>query len=212
MKLFLASTNITPELEPHFKNLVGKNFSDIRFALIENAADPYSEAQKEFVYETRNAFQSLHMDLELIDLRKYKSNKDICTDLKKFDVIWVGGGNTFYLRWIFKESGFDTVITQLINEGIVYGGGSAGAIIAGPTLEKFDLVDDVSKSPAFLNDGLNLINLILIPHWGYEKFQTKLQKIENYYENTSYKVVTLSDDQALVIDGASQTICPTPTK
>ncbi len=208
MKFFLASTNITPELKPHFLNLVGKDLADIKFCLIENAADPYSEEKKGFVYETRSVFENLGMQLERIDLREYKTNENIYDDLKKFDVVWVGGGNVFYLRWIFKESGFDTAITKLLKEGVVYGGGSAGAIVVCPTLEKFDLVDDASKSPQIINQGLNLVDLILIPHWGYEKYQTKLQEIKDHFDGTDYKVITLSDSQALSINGNDQKICP----
>jgi hypothetical protein len=43
MKLFLSSTGISPELLPHFLTLVGKKAEEIRFALIENAADPYPD-------------------------------------------------------------------------------------------------------------------------------------------------------------------------
>lgn len=39
MKFFLASTNITTDLQPDFLHLVGKDFADIKFALIENAAE-----------------------------------------------------------------------------------------------------------------------------------------------------------------------------
>ncbi|MFZ4632225.1 MAG: Type 1 glutamine amidotransferase-like domain-containing protein [Patescibacteria group bacterium] len=209
MKFFLASTNITTKLQTHFLSLVGKKFEDIKFALIENAADPYSEDEKGFVYETRNTFESLNMQLEIIDLREYVNNKnDVYDNLKKFDVVWIGGGNVFYLRWIFKESGLDAVIAKLLNEGTIYGGGSAGAIIAGPSLKKFELVDDINKSPEIVNTGLSLINLIVIPHWGQKKYQIKLQEIKDYYEATNYNLTTISDDQALLINENDQNIYP----
>ncbi|MBW4034592.1 MAG: type 1 glutamine amidotransferase-like domain-containing protein [Proteobacteria bacterium] len=202
MKFFLASTNITIELQPCFLNLVGKKFIDIKFALIENAADPYQENEKGFVYETRSVFEALGMQIERINLREYGTQKkNIYDNLKKFDVIWIGGGNIFYLSWIFKKSGFDVAIVELLNSGIVYGGGSAGAIIVGPALDKYDLVDDSSKSPEAINQSLCLTNLILVPHWGHEKYQSKLQEIKDYHEKSNGNVVVaISDHQAVLID------------
>jgi len=209
MKIFLASTNITTELQPHFLDLVGKKFTDIKFALIENAADPYPEEKKGFVLETRAAFDALAMKLEKIDLREYGTQKNNIYDkLKEFDVIWLGGGNVFYLSWILKESGFDKAVTKLVNNGIVYGGGSAGAIIAGPTLDKYDLVDDASKSPEPIKKTLGLVDLILIPHWGYEKYQAKLQEIKDYYDKTEQQVVTISDQEAVLMDGDKWKVYP----
>lgn len=140
MKFFLSSTNITTDLQPYFLKLVGKKVADIKFALIENAADPYQEYERGFVYETRCVFEALGMQIGRIDLREYgPKKKNLYDELKKFDVIWIGGGNTFYLRWVLKKSGFDKAIAELLNSGIVYGGGSAGAIITGPSLDKYDL-------------------------------------------------------------------------
>lgn len=208
MKLFLASTNVTPELQQSFFSLIGKEPKDINFALIENAADPYLEEKKGFVYDARKVFENLGMNIEKIDLREYGAEKNIYDTLKRFDVVWVGGGNIFYLRWIFRKSGFDAAIARLLDEGIVYGGGSAGAIIAGPTLEKFDLIDDVGKAPQFINQSLSLTDLIVIPHWGQEKYQADLQRIKDYYDRTDYKVITLSDGQALSINGDDEKVCP----
>lgn len=209
MKLFLASTNITTELQPYFLNLVGKEFTDIKFALIENAADPYPEEKKGFVYETRNDFEALGMQLERIDLREFIAHpKNILEALKKFDVIWLGGGNVFYLRWVLKASGFDAIITEFLKADVVYGGGSAGAIVAGPVLDKFDLADDISKSPELLTKGLGLTTLTVLPHWGHEKYQAKLQEIKDHYDKTDHEIITLSDQQAILVNGDSWKIYP----
>lgn len=150
------------------------------------------------------------MQIERIDLREYGAlKKNIYDELKKFDVIWIGGGNTFYLSWIFKKSGFDMTISELLNSGIVYGGGSAGAIITGPSLDKYDLVDDSSKSPEIINQSLCLTNLILVPHWGHEKYQTKLQEIKDYHDKRNGNIViAISDHQAVLIDKNNWKICP----
>lgn len=199
MKLFLTSANVNENLQEEFFKLVGKNPAEVKFALIENAADSYPEEKRGFVYETRAVLETLPIQIGRIDLREYGlGKKDIYEELKHFDVVWVGGGNTFYLRWILRESGLDIAVLKLLQEGIVYAGGSAGSVIVCPSLEKYDVVDDPTKAPELLKEGLNLVDVQIVPHWGTEKYQAKLQEVKDYYDQLNKKVVTLTDDQAFV--------------
>lgn len=208
MKLFLSSTSIPDELITPFIKLVGKNLKDISFALIENAADPYGK-DVGFVIETRTVLQSLGMQLELIDLNKYKNkSEDLKDKLGTFDVVWFGGGNIYYLRWMMKETGFDTIARELFEKDVVYGGGSAGAIIAGNTLKYFDLVDDSNASPELIYSGLDLIDLVIIPHWETDRIQEKLSAIQSLYKNDNIDAVTITDNQAIIVDGEKWTVLP----
>ena len=74
MKLFLSSGEIPAALTGNFLNLVGKKATDINFALIENAADPYPDDGKAWMYDTRKSFESLGMKITLVDLRLYQDN------------------------------------------------------------------------------------------------------------------------------------------
>ncbi len=209
MKLFLSSISINEQLKPYFLELVGKEAKDIKFALIENAADPYTEEVKGFMYKTRTDLEALGMQLERIDLNEYEGKQQELKDkLSQFDVVWVGGGNTYYVRWLFKKTGFDQFIHELVNNGLIYAGGSAGAIVAGPTLEKFQEVDEPENSPELINEGLGLIELVIIPHWGQEKYQENLQEIKKFYDKTNYKTVTLTDNQAVTVNGSDWKVRP----
>ncbi|HMO78795.1 MAG TPA: Type 1 glutamine amidotransferase-like domain-containing protein [Candidatus Paceibacterota bacterium] len=200
MKLFLSSLSISSEQKEAFINLVEKDLSDIKFALIENAADPYSQKAKGFVEETRKNLQSFEIKLEQVNLLEYKNRpNELFEKLSKFDVVWIGGGNTFYIRWLMKETGFDNIINKLLEKGIVYGGGSAGAIVAGKTLKYFDLVDNPEDSPEQIYNGLGLTNLIIIPHWNTESFRDKLKEIKQLYEKEDIEVTTIEDGKAIVI-------------
>ena len=208
MKLFLSSTSIPDELVALFVELVGKELNDISFALIENAADPYGE-NVGFVLETRATLQSLGMQLDLIDLNQYKNKTDELNErLSNFDVIWFGGGNTYYLRWLMSKTGFDTIVKSLLEKGVVYGGGSAGAIVASTTLKYFDLVDDPNISPEKMYSGLNLTDLVIIPHWGTEKIQTKLTEIQTRYAKDNIETIPISDNQAVIVNGEKWAILP----
>lgn len=198
-KIILASCNIPLDLKNSFEDFVGKSCKEMRFALIEDAAN--MSDRKDWVYVTRKDLISLGITYTLIKLSDFiGKQEDLFFELKNFDVIWCGGGNTFYLRWLMKETGFDKMITKLLESGIVYGGGSAGAIVAGPTLKKFDIVDDPSLVPEIMYDGLNITNIVTLPHWGVNKFQMSLDEIKSYYENSNYKLVTISDENFILVE------------
>lgn len=202
MKLFLSSLSISENQKECFANLVGKPLADISLALIENAADPYQEGDKGFVFETRENLQSLGIKLQRIDLSQYiNKSTELSEVLKNFDVIWIGGGNTYYIRWLMKQSGFDSIIKKIVDAGVVYGGGSAGAIVAGETLKYFDLVDDPKYAPEVMYTGLGLTNTIFIPHWKTETIQSKLEEIKHLYEKDGFGVLAIKDDEVLLIDG-----------
>lgn len=202
MKLFLSSLGISGALAPYFSALVGKNLDSTSIALIENAADPYPEENRTWMKERSEEFVQLGISVKHLDLRDFIGRKDALYDaLHLYDVIWIGGGNTFYLRWILRESGLDTLLPKLLVEGKVYGGGSAGAIVVGPTLRFFDAVDDPALAPELIKEGLGLHENIIVPHWGDEKYATQLEQIRGQYKALGYPVYCVTDREALVISG-----------
>ena len=50
-------------------------------------------------------------------------------------MIYVCGGNTFYLLYKIQESGFDKIIKQFVESGKLYFGVSAGSYVVCPTIE-----------------------------------------------------------------------------
>lgn len=84
------------------------------------------------------------------DLSKYQNK-----DLKNFDAIYIGGGNTWNLMRELRDSGFSQeLIKYLKNGGRVYGG-SAGAIVLGKNI---DTHDDENKTNLKDTSGFNLLN------------------------------------------------------
>lgn len=85
-------------------------------------------------------------------------------DFSEFEMIWLGGGNTFYLRWLIKENNFKNTIIDFFNCGKIYAGSSAGAIIAGPDIEDADTLDDPHEARERINEGLNITKYVVLPH------------------------------------------------
>lgn len=206
-KLFLYSMNVTRQQCSRLTKLVGKNAEDIQIAVIENATD---------IIEGDTGWQSAFRDmlavngyqLEQVDLRQWPGHKkELEKKLAGKDVIWIGGGHTYYLRWILKESGADRIIRNLAEKGKVYAGWSAGAIMAGPTTRFFnEMGDDPADAPQKIDEGLFLTDMVVVPHRDHPDYKKAAVKTNGLLEKAGYTPVLLGDSEVLVINGKEHTI------
>jgi dipeptidase E len=203
MKLYLASFGIRPQLAKEFLKLVDKPAQDIKFAYITNAADPYPPNKRGWMDDVKKMFVDIGLKPKNVDLRNYSGPKILKADLSKYDVIWCGGGNTWYLRYVMRTSGFDQVIKELVTNGVVYGGDSAGAILMTPTLKYVDLIDEPEEAPERIEEGLDLVDFCIVPHWGNEKYAALLNQVRDGLVKDDYAVKTLTDEQAVIVNGKS---------
>lgn len=76
-------------------------------------------------------------------------------ELKEFDGVYIGGGNTWSLMKEFRDFGFADILVKYIKSGGCAYGGSAGAIILGKRIDTHDDENNVC-----VNDfnGLDLLN------------------------------------------------------
>jgi dipeptidase E len=203
-KLFLYSLGLPDAHYATLARLAGKLPKEIKLAAIENAADVIPDSAG-WVKATRDAFGYHGFDVETIDLR-HCQGQALREKLVHKDVIWVGGGNTFYLRWIMKESGADEIIPALVRLGKVYAGWSAGAIVAGPTLRAFDAMDDPAGAPTVLWGGLSMTQAVVVPHIDNDDFAASATKANQQLLAEGYNAIALDDMQVLVIQGEDQQI------
>ena len=204
MKLFLTSYRI-PAPEDLFK-LVNKKPSEISVAIIPNAKDYYAERARNFkINEMTEFIANFGMKPELLDLREYNDATSLKEKLAEKQLIWVSGGNTFCLRYEMKRSGFDKVIDDILSAGVVYAGESAGACVAGTTLKGLEGADE----PAFAEDqvweGLNLLPNFVLPHADNPMFADDTKQTLELYKNDP-KLITLNDNQALVVDNGQSRV------
>jgi dipeptidase E len=197
--MFLSSYVIADNNSAIFEKLIGKPRDEIKMAWIQNAKDTYEDTtwvDKVSEILARNAGQ-----IDVIDLRKYNDEPaKIEEDLSGYDVIWVGGGNSFYLRWIMRESGFDKAVRTLMEKGVVYAGDSAGAIVAGPTLDGFQGWDHENDAPELVLDGLNLVDLIIVPHLDNKKYGDIPKQRLALFNEKKANVIGLNDTDAIVVN------------
>lgn len=122
-------------------------------------------------------------------------------DFYKYSVIYACGGNTFKLLKYAREASFKEAIEKLLDRGGVYIGVSAGAIILAPTIKAAATIDP-DPNIGGISDfaGLSIINFEVHPHYESEEES----EIIEYEKTVPYKIVRLSNTQALIISGDNQ--------
>src|SRR5690606_32562466 len=153
MKLHLSSYRI-PVPDALFE-LLDKAPIETAVAIIPNAKDyktPEERAESLddlIVYLGGFGFKS-----DVIDLRDYEDPAILRETLANYPVIWAAGGNSFILRAEMNRTGFDTFIRDVLQSGTVYCGESAGAIVAGLTLEGSEVADEPELADTYIGEGM----------------------------------------------------------
>lgn len=202
MKLLLTSTGFPNQaIKNKFLQLVGKDPKEIKVAFIPTAADPYED--KWFIRATIDEVNEMRMKLVLIDL-KGENEQGLKEKLAECDVIYVGGGNTFYLLDWVRKSGFNRAIKDLLNQGKVYIGGSAGSVLVGPDISIASWGPSGDKNEVSLKDlsSLSLVPFTVLPHFTEEEREI----IESKMGELDYPIIAITNDQAVLIDGKRQKI------
>ncbi len=207
MRLFLASHDIGVFGEELVK-LIGKKQ---KVLIIPNARD-YHEEHKyidNVVHAKVKMFAKLGLQAEGLDLRRFFGQQAALADFLEtkdsIGMIYSLGGDVFLLRTAMKLSGLDEILrVKLKNDEIVYGGSSAGSMVATTDLSLYErdelLPEDVKKyynTPAELS-GLGLILEVLIPH---ADDPTRKWITDLYLERAGSRAVLLNDADVFIVNG-----------
>jgi len=128
-------------------------------------------------------------------------------ELVAFDLIFIGGGNTYALLDEVQRNQFLEPVRQFVaNGGCIYGG-SAGAVLAGAdigTAEPFDSNDVGIKDTSALN---LLSGASLLPH--YEP--SHAEWLRRYVTKTSTTVIAIPERCGVAVhDGFARNVGPEP--
>lgn len=206
MKLYLSSYFLGNHPEELAK-LIGSNKN---VGIIMNAADIYgNEKRPTYLSNEIEKMKVLGLTAEELDLRDYfGNNSDLKTRLKDYGLIWVMGGNSFALRQAMRMSGFDHIIKDpVINETLVYGGFSAGSVVATQTLKGIELVDNPKQMPEgydikTIYEGLGFVDFSIAPHYRSEHPESeRIEKVVQYFKENNMPYKALRDGEVLVING-----------
>lgn len=196
MKLLLGSSSNTIGF---LTELFEKKPEDISIIFITTAAKPYGN-DVPWMYADIDALKALGCSVDLLDLEGM-IEAELREKLGHYDVIFVSGGNTYYLLDHVRKSGFDKVVKDLVGLGKIYAGTSAGAILATPTIDSAKDADDASVAPDLKDlTGLGFVDFCIIPHYDKKEYQAYWQTIISDWDRSEL-LYLLNDDEAILING-----------
>lgn len=132
MKLLLTSNGLSNNsIANALEELVGKPRREIKIAFVPTAAFPEDNDEHESHDWLVNDLYRINKFAGFIDIVSLAdlSKESIIERLEYVDVIFVGGGNTFYLSYWMEKTGLFKELPRLL-ETRVYAGISAGSMIA----------------------------------------------------------------------------------
>jgi dipeptidase E len=210
MKLLLTSGGITnSSIAEALEDLVGKKPGDIQIAFIPTAANP-ERGEKDWLIRDLYRLLEHGYHVDIIELTAMKADA-LREALETTDVIFVGGGNTFYLSYWMQKSGLASMLPELLKTK-VYAGISAGSMVAGTSLvlssqamndpKSFEDEDYNELGPAGESSGktLSFADLIFRPHLNSRFFTlARADLIEERLQGINTTVYALDDSSALKI-------------
>lgn len=153
-----------------------------------------------YVKRQRRVLERLGLNICLLDISAAGSN-EISAKLQNSDIIYIGGGNTFYLLQELKRSGADKLIKKQVLLGKAYIGESAGAVVAAPCI---DYIEDMDKRDAAPNlrdcSALGLVDFYPLPHMNSFPFIRTSRMIAEKHSN-DLKLLPITNRQAVCVYG-----------
>lgn len=197
-KLLLTAYGLcSEEIRSAFFKLVPKDFKDLNIGIISTSQPKLKEKHPQMI-SVKNTFHEIGFkNVEFIDIEFENILK-----LKKYDVIFLNGGYPFYLIYHLKKSGADIILNELINDGKIVVGLSAGSIALGPDNEMCNYIypEDNTFEVTDLS-ALNAIDIRIYPHYKEHcginpNLEKRILEFELKY---NCKVTRLNNNQAILV-------------
>jgi dipeptidase E len=191
-KMLLLTSSGMQGSKEEIMAILQKPVEDTRIAHIITASK--NELDTSYVQREKTALVEAGFNVADVDIGGKNSNQ-LLRILGDADIVYVQGGNTFYLLKQMQRCNFKKVMKKLFKKGVIYIGVSAGSIVAGKNIETAGWYGD--QNLAGLKDlrGLNFAPFSIFPHYKPEHaeiIKKQPQKIKN-------KLKIITDEQAIFI-------------
>lgn len=153
-----------------------------------------------YIRKQRRVLEKLGIKACVLDISVAESN-EIMAKLLNSDIIYIGGGNTFYLLQELKRSGADKLIKKQVLLGKAYIGESAGAVIVAPSITYIEDMDDRAAAPDLSDcSALGLVDFYTLPHMNSFPFIRASRVIAEKHSN-DLKLLPITNRQAVCVYG-----------
>lgn len=197
-KLLLTANGLcSEEIRSAFLKLVPKDFKDLNIGIISTSQPKLKEKHPKMIL-VKNTFHEIGFKkVEFIDIEFENSLK-----LKKYDVIFLNGGYPFYLIYHLKKSGADIILNELINDGKIVVGLSAGSIALGPDNKMYNYICSEDNTFGVTDlSALNAIDIRIYPHYKEhcEIHPNLVERILEFEQKFNCQVTRLNNNQAILV-------------
>ncbi|MED3994592.1 Type 1 glutamine amidotransferase-like domain-containing protein [Peribacillus frigoritolerans] len=200
-KILLTSNGFFTDLiKQQFLQLIDGDLSNLKATIITTAS--HKKQNNRFAMKAKEDL--LGYGFKKVDFIDIEFDKPEL--LKKYNVIYINGGNPFNLLYHMKKSGADLIIKDIAKQNTVIVGVSAGAIILGPNIEVVNFFTPQINTVDMQDlTALGLTNKAIFPHYDREdlfpnnsgrSIEDRLKVFENI---NKCSVVRLKDDEYVLI-------------
>ncbi len=197
MKLLLTSGGLrNQELRDVFGHLLPRPAKQCRVAIIPTASK--NEADQQYVVKDIADLKLTGVEqIDVVDISELE-RAEWLPMLQQADVIFVVGGDVYFLRdWVVK-SGLSEDLPDLLREK-VYVGISAGSKLMGPECGVASLYFDPSKD----GRGLGLVDFNIVPHMNSDHFADRTPElVKPKLADVRHTTYLIDDDTAILVDGS----------
>ncbi|MDQ3038094.1 MAG: peptidase E [Myxococcota bacterium] len=190
MRLFLASLSLAAL--PEFLGAKVR-----RVAWVPAAADVLEDGAR-----VRALFGAMLDELGLSPLVCELDDGDgatLAARLAATDAVIVTGGDPFHLLARCRASGLDRALASAVRDGLPYVGVSAGAIVAGPSLEPCFLTSPFTPPRGLALEGLALTDRVVLPHHDRDD-NRHLHALAADRFGARFALEPIDDDEALIVE------------
>ena len=212
MRLLLTSAGITNEtIKSALLEMLGKAPEETKIAFIPTAAD-VEPGHKDWLIKNVREFLKIGdwAQFDIVDIasleRKFWEPR-----LKEADVLYVSGGNEFFLMHNIQESGLEDILPELLKTK-VWVGISAGSMVVGkkiePELSKLIYEEDIVPPFDKVERFLDYVDFAIKPHMNSQAFpKAGESNLDEYAPNIPNTFYGIDDQTAIkVVDGKVEVI------
>ncbi len=197
MKKLLLASDGKFLFETGYK-LLGIPIKDLRIGYVTTASKGtdntnYLELHKKSMKEMGLRFEEMDIEGKCeAELRRFLSTKNVAH---------IEGGNTFYLLRAIRQTGFDKILAEFVEKGLIYIGTSAGSYVACATIETSTWKSQRDRYGITDLRAMHFVPFILKAHYTDDMRPLVQEK----KKNLKYPLLILRDGQAVLVEGDKYT-------
>ena len=163
------------------------------------------DGYKKYIHLTQKVFEDFGYEVENFDISAFP--EEVAKEkLLEAEIVFISGGNTFYLLQELKKKNLISYLKERIGKGLIYIGESAGSVIIAPNIEYVSVMDNKILAEE-LDDytGLNLVDFYIVPHFEEEPFIESSRKIVELYKD-KLDLKLINNKEAILVENNNFTI------